>query len=384
VASRHAAELPSRNALLRAPSIVQHGSVSAPVDAALAAVRAVAAAARGTDRRLAAVDDADTLIDLIASHARITLNFHPDRLLPDGRSVAESLAADGIYRSQYETGVTAGSRSAFLGGERDTWERGLFGDHHHATVTPADRPKYGALNLAHVPDGAAPRFGSAHVRLRPAVSRRATFTVGDSHLGPVDIGTIDEFRMVLGGFLHRPTADGTEIAALRALADADRRPPADNGRQLDDYIEAQVHGVVDVGTDAEAVVLDPSFRGTEVERLFVELTGGLGIGLDWHPGYGLRADAVTDHFRGPEIPPFARAVGDRFGGGWLDARIIGLAAAETVREPGAWARLGGPDDLLQRLKRVWHTVVTFGVPSDGAMIDEHSDRVASTPTYPRS
>ncbi len=358
--------------------------MSAPVDAALAAVRAVAATARGTDRRLAAVDDADGLIDLVASHARITLNFHPDRLLADGRSVAESLASDGIYRSQYETGVSAGSRTAFLDGDRDTWERSLFGPHHHAIVSPAERPKYGALNLAHCPDGAAPRFGSAHIRLRPSMSRRATFTVGDSHLGPVDIGTIDEFRMVLGGFLHRPTADGTEIAALRALADADRRPPAVNGRQLDDYIEAQVHGVVDLRTDAEGIVLDPSYRGTDAETLLGELTGALGIGLDWHPGYRLRADAVTDDFRGPEIPPFARAVGVRFGDGWLDARIIGLAAAEAVREPGIWVHFGTPDDLLQHLKRVWHTVVAFGTPSDGAMINQRPDGAAGTQTYPRS
>lgn len=55
----------------------------------------------------------------IRAHARITLDFHPDRLLADGRTVAEGLAADGIYRSQYETGISNGSRTAFPGGQRD-------------------------------------------------------------------------------------------------------------------------------------------------------------------------------------------------------------------------------------------------------------------------
>jgi hypothetical protein len=55
-----------------------------------------------------------------------------------------------------------------------------------------------------------------------------------------------------------------------------------------------------------------------------------------------------------------------------------------VHEPDAWARFAGPDDLLQHLKRVWHTVVAFGMPTDGAMIDERSDPAAGTATYPRS
>ncbi|WP_343245120.1 DUF3626 domain-containing protein, partial [Streptomyces sp. SID14478] len=59
----------------------------------------------------------------------MTLNFHPDRLLPsaDGRTtVADRLAADGRYRGQYETGLSNGSRSAHPGGLRDGWEEALF------------------------------------------------------------------------------------------------------------------------------------------------------------------------------------------------------------------------------------------------------------------
>jgi hypothetical protein len=40
---------------------------------------------------------------------------------------------------------------------------------------------------------------------------------------------------------------------------------ADDRDALDDYVEAHVHGPVRVERDAEALVLDPCFRDTEVE-----------------------------------------------------------------------------------------------------------------------
>jgi hypothetical protein len=39
---------------------------------------------------------------------------------------------------------------------------------------------------------------------------------------------------------------------------------ADDKDLFDDYIEAHVHGVVDLGRDVEALVLDPCCRGTPV------------------------------------------------------------------------------------------------------------------------
>ena len=43
------------------------------------------------------------------------------------------------------------------------------------------------------------------------------------------------------------------------MAERDTRDP------LDDYVEAHVHGVVDLCRDVEALVLDPSYRGSTVE-----------------------------------------------------------------------------------------------------------------------
>jgi Protein of unknown function (DUF3626) len=49
------------------------------------------------------------LMSRMSRNARVTLNLHPDRLRRDGISVAEGLRREGLYRNQFETGVTNGS-----------------------------------------------------------------------------------------------------------------------------------------------------------------------------------------------------------------------------------------------------------------------------------
>ncbi|WP_155369600.1 DUF3626 domain-containing protein [Catellatospora vulcania] len=343
--------------------------------AALAHVTDVAARQRHRAlKRLGDVPDLAELVAAAAAHGQVTLNFHPDRMLADGRTVAESMAADGRYRSQFETGVTNGSRSAFLGGDRDRWEQALFGDAYRAPDTsPAERPVYGGLNLLGHPDGACPRFGSCHVRLRPSVNTRCTVTVGDSHLGPADVGTLAAFEAVLAGYVERARETGVTLgrpgvdplAALRALADS--ASVSEHGRALDDYLEVQVHGPVDLAVDAEALVLDPSFRGHPAGDQLTGLADRLGIGLQWHAGFELTAAEVGQDFRGAAIPPLAAEVCRRHAGprGTFDAEIVGRAAADMLRDPASWSPWGTPDDLLQYVKQLWHTLVHAGHPFGG-------------------
>jgi hypothetical protein len=68
-------------------------------------------------------------------------------------------------------------------------------------VTEAERPKYGGLNLMYYSDGACPRFGSCHFRLKEHVLQRVTLVFGDSVSDPHDIGTINAFESVLVGLL---------------------------------------------------------------------------------------------------------------------------------------------------------------------------------------
>lgn len=169
---------------------------------------------------------------------RITLNFHPDRTL-QGVPILVSLAADGFYHSQFETGVGNGGLSAHPGGDRWLWESRIFGGAYD-DAAPRDRPKYGALNFRGYPAGGAPRFGSAHFRLAAPTLERATFCYPDSVFEPLAFGVAARMSLL-------------ELAL------------ADNKDRLDDYVEAQVHGPVVMPGDAEAIVLDPCFKGTDVE-----------------------------------------------------------------------------------------------------------------------
>jgi len=248
---------------------------------------------------------------------RVTLNFHPDRLA-SGLPILEALARDGVYRSQFETGTSNGGLTAHEGGDRWWWESRIFGAAYDQ-APPAERPKYGSLNFRRRITGGSPRFGSSHLRLRPETLARTTFCYPDSFLEPADFGVASAMSLI-------------------GLAEAGDRDP------LDDYIEAQVHGPVRLMGDVEALVLDPSFRGTSVERA----ARRLGCPVEWHGGFRLSTAELRRYpdFRGPEYVRLGIALAED---GQLDPRIIGDAS-----------RTGRYDD--QDLKRVWHYLARFGPP----------------------
>lgn len=118
----------------------------------------------------------DTALVEIQKHAPVDVNFHPDRLDSTGKSIADELLASGVYRNQFETGISNGGVTAFEGGQRDIWEASLFGGAYQRPGTVAAiRPKYGGLNLAGHWDGACPRFGSCYFRLKLALIRFPLF-----------------------------------------------------------------------------------------------------------------------------------------------------------------------------------------------------------------
>jgi Protein of unknown function (DUF3626) len=254
---------------------------------------------------------------------RVTLNFHPDRLA-GGELVLAAVARDGVYRSQFETRISNGGLTAHPGGDRWAWESRIFGAAYD-DAPPGERPRYGALNYRRRPVGGAPRFGSVHLRMRPETLARTTFCYPDSVLEPEDFGT-------------------AQAMALIPLAEAGRLAGAD---PLDDCIEAHVHGPVRPGEDAEALVLDPCFRGTAVEAAAEQL----GCPVEWHGGFRLAAAELLRYpdYRGREFAELGFALARD---GWLDPAIIGDAS-----------RTGRYDQ--QALKRVWHYLARYGSP-DGA------------------
>ncbi|MFD5592588.1 DUF3626 domain-containing protein [Streptomyces griseorubiginosus] len=253
----------------------------------------------------------------VVPDVRITLNFHPDRLAR-GLPLLEALARDGVYHSQFVTGTSNGGLTAHPGGDRWRWESRIFGGAYDAAAAH-ERPVYGALNFRRQVVGAAPRFGSSHFRLTGKTLARATFCYPDSAAEPVHFG-------VAAGM------------SLIALAEADEQDP------LNDYVEAQVHGGVDLARHVEALVLDASYRGTPVE----DAARLLPVPVEWHPGYRLTVAALYDHadYRGQEYADLGASIAED---GLVDPRVIGDAARTGRHE-------------LQHLKMVWHTLARFGAP----------------------
>ncbi len=214
--------------------------------------------------------------------------------------------------------MSNGGLTAHSGGDRWRWESRIFGGAYD-DADPHDRPVYGALDFRRQVVGAAPRFGSSHLRLTGAILARATFCHPDSAAEPADFGVAAGMSLV-------------------ALAEADRQDA------LNDHIEAQVHGGVVLARDVEALVLDASYRGTPVEAA----ARALPFPVEWHPGHRLTVAELRSHadYRGPEYADLGARIAEE---GRLDPRITGNAARTGRHE-------------LQDLKMVWHILARFGAP----------------------
>ncbi|NOK19943.1 DUF3626 domain-containing protein [Corallococcus carmarthensis] len=247
---------------------------------------------------------------------RVTLHFHPDARF-EGGGILAAMRRDGRYRSQFETRTSNGGLTAFPQGARWQWESRLFNGFYDQR-DGSERPKYGSLNFRGDAYGGSPRFGSSYFRLTEEVLDRSSFCFPDSVFEPTSFGTSG--RMALMG-----------LAEATAFADP-----------LDWYVEAHVHGDLRLPDDVEALVLDPSYRGTLVEGE----AHALGIRLEWHPGYAVTLDVLSQHpgYRGDDILRLAERIAD-------DARltpfVLGRARSDTTVEP-------------QPLKKLWHCVARFG------------------------
>jgi hypothetical protein len=329
-------------------------------------------------------------LECVRQHGRVAVHFHPDRFGLKTSTVAEALLEEGIYRNQFETGLSSGSVSGFPGGARDVWEKNLFdGAYHAGEVTSSERPKYGALELVRFPDGPIPRFGSCYFVLRQSVAERTTFTfMGSEDTRAAErLGTIGRMDGVMAALLAEIEAGGiasppwppyraptlgiaglTIPRLLRILHDLEqvRADPAVGkaGRVLDTVVEAQVHGPIDLYRDVELLVADPSFAESGTGDVLCKLAQRYAIPLHWHCGFQLAVRNVPDDFRGPAMPRLAQ----RLAGidGLLNAAVIGRAAASLHKEPESWRDWSPREDALQHLKQLWHVLVHYGLPFQAA------------------
>lgn len=122
---------------------------------------------------------------------RVTLDFHPDRVL-DGMRVLECLARDGVYRSQFETGTSNGGLTAHPGGDRWRWEQRIFGHaYDDRAASQVRRPE---------PSSAADRRCTT-LRVRPSPTESQSWTAArsaspDSTFEPTAMGTAERFDLI--------------------------------------------------------------------------------------------------------------------------------------------------------------------------------------------
>lgn len=255
----------------------------------------------------------------VPKNVHLTINFHPDTLYGNGLMI-EALARKGFYSSQFETKNSNGGLSAYPGGDRWNWESRIFGAVYDE-ARPALRPKYGALNYLGHETGGSPRFGSCHLRLASHLLPRATFCYPDSYFEPADFGVADRLGLISLAERERPKID-----------------------TLDSYIEAHVHGPLDLAVDVEAIVLDPSYRETEIETA----AAALKCPVEWHSGFRMPQRSLQEcvDYRGAKTARLAESLLEN---GVLTPRLVGLARQASRADQ-------------KLLKRVWHCVAKFGSP----------------------
>ncbi|MFN8670907.1 MAG: DUF3626 domain-containing protein [Candidatus Sericytochromatia bacterium] len=309
----------------------------------------------------------------IKEHAKVCIHFHPDRLASNFKTIIENLLIDGVYKSQFETLISSGSVSAYKGGQRDLWEQDLFGGFYNINSTNnSERPKYGALNLILYPDGPAPNFGSCYFILDKKVSKRCSFTYLDSYQMPKERGALDEFDYILSGLLKDSFIKDSVLGKNNIRPDKLVKYLAKNlnknydylsakkqGKNLSHYIEAQIHGEINLKNDVEVLVADPSFKNTYIETVFEKLCKTYNIELYWHDGFTLEVNKIPDNFRGKNMPILAKEIAIK---PYIDPYTIGLADNNLKNNPKFFKKIGDYKEVLQELKLLWQVLLKYGKP----------------------
>lgn len=308
----------------------------------------------------------ETIISNIQNNAQIAVHFHPDALNVNEVSVSESLLDSGIYLNQFVTHLSNGLLAPEIDGQRAKWEDMLFGSAYQS-VDLSLRPKYGSLSLLPSLYGPSPRFGSCYFLLKPECMRHSTFCYGDSSSNPKERGTwktlenvvaalfVDCFtnEQVLGLSNIRPphlfAHLRQDLYSRKALQDCISL------RNLNHYIEAQIHCEISLSKHVTTLVADPSYQHSKYGDVLQKICSKYNISLQWHDGFQLDVHDVVDNFRGNLMSTIARkiAVHDI-----IHAEIIGKARIDAVKNPQKWEQFEEPPSQL--LKCLWHVLLRFG------------------------
>lgn len=156
---------------------------------------------------------------------------------------------DGYYKNQFETGTSHGALSRVA---RLDWEANLFKGIYNQS-TDSEKVKYGAVNLLSQKSGVlgAYGYGNSYLLLKQSVKERATFVIGDSATKQIHIITFKHPTVILNLIDDR---------LLNQVIFKANNLPGIIPNMSYSYIEAQIHGPLNIFTDVEMIMLNPVYR----------------------------------------------------------------------------------------------------------------------------
>lgn len=208
--------------------------------------------------------------------------------------------------------------------------------------------------------------------------KQCTFAYGDSSTNPEILCTTQSFYGVLAALLIDVIEKGNLLNmekcpledAMRVLT-SEYGVPQKMGRNLDHCIETHIHGDIVLDEDIDALYLDRSFEGTEIQAFADALSRKYGIVLRWIPKRQICVNSIEKDFRGPMMKPLAQRIDTQFGNGAgvIHAALIGRASCDSIIAPDKWSSIGSDAELFQYFKQLWHTTAYFGKEVEGEYQD---------------
>jgi hypothetical protein len=207
------------------------------------------------------MDDAKKTAKYLAYEAPVCIHFPPHLL--------SSLQKEGSYRNRFETGSSNGNPKKI---PRLSWEDIVFKE-AYKSAPAADRPKYGALNIVNDPRGVKPcvsQYGCAYLQLKKELRPRITFT--DMDTSNEDVTVVDCHWKHVAILMQSFTND--ELCEVLQVGTG-KKSQGDSS-VLSWYKEVQIHGLIQLKTDVEKIVLDRSYfkkskRKKSINFLFTKI-----------------------------------------------------------------------------------------------------------------
>lgn len=181
----------------------------------------------------------ENTINYVKNHVSITINVNLVKSL-------QYLCNDTHYRNLFETNISGGSTS--IPG-RSAWEDTLFNKIYNTSTAHYERVKYGAINITNNPKGitACTGYGKSYFLLKDTCKKRTTFVFGDSSKQDIHIATFRHFNSVLYYINNNLLREIVQIANKKCEYSTLNYSP---------YIEAQIHGPVQLNRDIEALFVN--------------------------------------------------------------------------------------------------------------------------------